>query len=168
MDLDAVLDAAADTMLDSSKSSASKPATAPTAVTSTSVPAEIKPWLAFSANVPRETRDKWNTYVKNDRNATPATPFQPSNSYRSWDSQPMNHSKLIHDLVKKAATQAGLDESKTQKLLTTFHPVTETDFSRQVQSSYYKQIIDDVSDSIVKDPNYDPQRFPHLAQFLAK
>jgi len=52
MDLDALLDDAANSMLDAPKAVAV--VKAPVQAT----PAEIKPWLASSANVPKDTREK--------------------------------------------------------------------------------------------------------------
>lgn len=130
------------------------------------VPPEIKPWLASSANVPKEVRDKWTNYVKIDRNAKIPTRLQPSNSYRSWDTLPSQTNKLINELVRKAATQKDLDETKLSKLLSTFHPNTETDYSKALQAAFAEKILKDMAQYVLVDANYEPEKFPELAAFL--
>ena len=83
-------------------------------------PAEMKAWLAFTANVTPEIRDKWTSLVRKDLPATVMTRFQPSNAYRKWDSLSGTSSstKLLQETIRAAASRAGLDETKTAKLLT--------------------------------------------------
>jgi hypothetical protein len=161
MDLDAILNDASEKLLETPKPAAV--ASSPSAV-----PPEIKPWLAASANVPKEYRDKWTQLVKVDRNAVIGSVLQPSNSYRSWDSPALNTNKLVHDLVRKAATQVNYDELKTSKILSTLSPAIETDYSRQLHATYAQQILNDLKQSILSDPNYDPELFPNLAIALSK
>ena len=163
--LDAMLDQVADNFTASAPSSASSPRAE---VSKTPTPDEIKPWLAASANVPVEFRNKWNTMVKIDRDAKGATNFQPSHAYRSADSSPMNYNKLIHDLVKKSASQCNFDEAKTQRLLSVFHPSVETEFSKQVNESYATLVIKDWKDKVAEDPNYNAERFPNLTTAISK
>jgi hypothetical protein len=163
MDLDALLDDTANSVLEPAKPAAPKPS-------QSTVPAEIKPWLASSANVPKEFRDKWSNYVKLDRNAQVLSKLQPSNSYRSWDSQPLNTSKLLTDLIRKAATSnsCNFDEFKTSKILSLYQPVAETELSKKVQSAYAEKIISELKEEILSDPNYSPEKFPNLAKALSK
>eukprot|EP01035_Chromulina_nebulosa_P020651 gene20651-26774_t len=159
MNLDALLDDAANTVLE--------PVSKPTAPV-TAVPAEIKPWLASSANVPKEFRDKWNKYVKLDRNAKFVTRLQPSNSYRSLENLPINSSKLLNELIRKASTQLNYDDIKSSKIISIINPVTENDYSKFIQLAYAKQIINDLKSVIEADPNYDPIKYPNLAKALVK
>lgn len=154
MNLDDILDSTANSVLE-------KPKPAP-------VPAEIKPWLASSANVPKEIREKWTRFVKIDRNAKIMSRLQPSNSYRSWDSPPLNTSRLLNDLVRKAATTKSFDEPKTSKFISILSPVVETEFSKQIQTAYAEKILSDVKEAVLNDPNYDASKFPNLARVLAK
>lgn len=161
-DLDAILNDAAKSVIESTV----KPAAAPPSA----VPAEIKPWLASSANVPKEFRDKWTSLVKVDRSAALLSALQPSNAYRSWESPPLNTSKIVYDLVRKTCAQpsCAFDEGKTSKLVASFSPTIETDYSKQLQAAYAKQMMQDLRAHILSDPNYDPARFPQLATALAK
>ncbi len=87
-------------------------------------PTEMKAWLAFTANVTPEIRDKWTSLVRKDLPATVMTRFQPSNAYRKWDSLSGTSSstKLLQETIRAAASRAGLDEAKTAKLLTMVLP----------------------------------------------
>jgi hypothetical protein len=158
MNLDDLLESAASTHLEPPKPASS----------STTVPSEIKPWLASSANVPKEYRDRWTQLVKLDHQAVVISKLQPSHSYRSLDTQPINTTKILNDLVRKSASVCGFDESKTVKLLSTFHPVTETDYSKQLQAAYNRQLLNDLREAIVNDPNFDESKYPNLAAALAK
>ena len=157
-DLDAMLNDAAGTLVP----------TKTTAAVQTQVPPEIKPWLAFTANVPKEYRDKWSTFVKLDHKAVAATALQPSNNYRSWDTPPNNTTKLLSDLVRKASTTNNYDEIKIAKLHSIVSPVIESDVSKQLQQAYAAEIISDLKEAILADPNYNPEKFPNLALALAK
>jgi hypothetical protein len=89
--------------------------------------AEIKPWLASTANVPPESRDRWTKLVRQDLSAVPATPFQPSYAYRNWwdASGTPSSNKVLQELVRKAATKCGFDDAQTAKLLNTSNPITD-------------------------------------------
>lgn len=156
MDLDAMLNDAANEVLTTAPVTTPKPPPAP-------VPEAIKPWLAASANVPKEFREKWTAMVKNDRNAVIHSQLQPSNAYRSWDSTPLNPTKILTELVRKAAATCNFDESKTVKLQATFNPDL-----KHLQSAYAAQIIKDLKETVLKDPNYDPAKYPNLAAAISK
>lgn len=164
MDLDALLNDTANTVLDSNKSAPAKSASTP----ASAVPQEIKPWLASSANVPKETREKWTKYVKLDRETKVISVLQPSNAYRSWDTQPLNTSKLLTDLIRKTATTNSYDELKTSKILSVYQPVAETEFSKKIQVAYAEKIMSEMKDAILSDPNYNPEKFPNIARVLSK
>lgn len=162
MDLDAILNNAADTVLEPSpvKDVVDKPKPAP-------VPAEIKPWLASSANVPKDIREKWTKYVKSDLNAKVLSKLQPSHSYSSWDSTPIQTSKLLGDLVRKSATAIGFDEPKTAKLVSLYQPVTDTEFSKKIQVAFAECLLTQQREIILSDPNYNQEKYPNLARILS-
>ena len=62
-------------------------------------PPEIKPWLAATANVNVEFRDKWNTLVRRDVDVVVPSKFQTSNAYRVGDSTPSpGAQKLLYEV----------------------------------------------------------------------
>lgn len=129
---------------------------------------DVKPWLAFSSNVPTSTRDTWSQMVKVDALAElQATPFQPSNSYNSWEQVPPlpGPNKLLQELIRGAAQNCGFDETKTAKLMQMVNPVIETEAAKQLQSAYKRQLISNVASAVKKDPNFVAGRaqFPELA-----
>ena len=89
--------------------------------------AEIKPWLASTANVPIEFRDKWTKLVRQDLTAVPATPFSASYSYRNWwdAAGTPSQNKVLQELVRKGAAKCGFDDIQTAKLLNTANPITD-------------------------------------------
>ena len=132
--------------------------------------AEIKPWLASTANVPPEFRDRWTSLVRNDLKATVASQFQPSYAYRTWwdpSSAPANN-KVLQEMVRRAATKCGFDDTKTAKLLVTANPITDSETGKQLQKAFATQLIADLKESIEKDPNYSAEKFPNLAKALSK
>lgn len=154
-----------------------KPAAASTASTNTAsnngakniVSNEIKPWLAASANVPKEFREKWTKMVKQDSNVEITSTLQPSHAFRGWDSTnvPKNGvSKCLQELVKVAANAADIDEIKTQRLLNLVNPVTDSENGKQFQKAFATQVLKDLRFEITSDPNYDREKFPNLARAL--
>ena len=89
--------------------------------------AEIKPWLASTANVPPESRDRWTKLVRQDLSAAAPSPFQPSYAYRNWwdSSATPSSNKVLQELVRKAASKCGFDDVQTAKLLNTSNPITD-------------------------------------------
>ena len=131
---------------------------------------EIKPWLAFSSNVPAATRDVWNQMVKIDALAdAEAVQLQASNSYYSWEAVPFlpGPKKLLQELIRGAAQQSNFDESKTAKLIQMANPVIETEAAKQLQAAYKVQLVNDVSAIVKKDPNFSTERFPELAAAIS-
>lgn len=130
---------------------------------------EIKPWLAASANVPKDFREKWTRMAKVDTDTELASKFQPSYAYRSWDAPlPTKNgiNRSLQEIVKKAAQSCGLDEHKTTRLLTLVNPVTDSENGKQLQRAFAKQLLADLANDIKTDPNYDATRFPALAAAL--
>ena len=130
---------------------------------------EIKPWLAASANVPKDFREKWTKMAKVDTDTEIATKFQPSYAYRAWDAPlPVKNgiNRSLQEIVKKAANSCGLDEHKTTRLLTLVNPVTDSENGKQLQRAFAKQLLEDLANDIKSDPNYDEKRFPALAAAL--
>ena len=89
--------------------------------------AEIKPWLASTANVPPEFRDRWTKLVRQDLSAVAATPFQTSHAYRNWweASGTPSSNKVLLDLVRKAAAKCNLDDVQTAQLSNSSNPITD-------------------------------------------
>ena len=131
----------------------------------------VKPWLAFSSNVPADTRDKWSIMVKVDALAeTPQANLQPSNSYYSWEQIPPlpGPNKLLQEVIRGAAQNCGFDETKTAKLMQMANPVIETEAAKQLQSAYKRQLLNDVKEVVKCDPNFNLALFPELAAAIAK
>ena len=147
---------------------APKPATAQ--VKKPAESAEIKPWLASTANVPPEFRDKWTSLVRNDLKASAASSFQPSYAYRTWwdpSGSPASN-KVLQELVRRSAARCGFDDIKTAQLLVTANPITDSETGKTLQKKYAAQLIADLKDSIEKDPNYSADKFPSLAAAMKK
>jgi hypothetical protein len=131
---------------------------------------DIKPWLAASANVQKDFREKWTKMAKADTNTELSTKFQSSYAFRSWDgSVPVKNgiNRSLQEIVKKSATQCDLDEAKTTRLLTLVNPVTDSENGKQLQSAFTRQLLTDLSTDVLADPNYDEKRFTALAAHLA-
>jgi len=159
MDLDAMLDEAADSV------NLKKVVNLDQELKDRNLMNEVKPWLAFSSNVPPATRDLWNQMVKIDALADiQATPFQPSNSYYSSEPIPPlpGPKKLLQELMRTAAQNCNFDETKTAKLMQMANPVIETEAANTLQKAYRNQLIDDVKVAVRKDPNFSKDKYPHL------
>ena len=146
-------------------------------------PVEIKPYLAVTALVQPEIRDKWTNMVRKDVSAKVSSVFQPSNAYRKWDNNSIvlqqqtsaseNSSstptavsipKLLQDIVRNACRRSGLDESKTSKMLLLLN---ESNGTANVNDLYKQQLLSDLKEMIRRDPNFDLVRFPHLKNYLS-
>ena len=146
-------------------------------------PAEIKPYLAVTALVQPEIRDKWTGMVRKDVGSKVTSVFQPSNAYRKWDNNSIvlqqqssaseNSSstptalsipKLLQDIVRNACRRTGLDESKTSKILLL---LSENNATAHVNDLYRQQLLSDLKEVIRRDPNFDPVRFPNLRNYLS-
>jgi hypothetical protein len=167
VDLDAILEDAI-----KSENLADKPPAPPAPATSGKpklVSDEIKPWLAFTANVPKETREKWTKMAKVDIETELVSKFQPSYAYRAWDGPtPVKNgiNRSLQEIVKRAAIKAGLDENKLGRLLNLVNPVTDGENGKQLQAAFAKQLIKDYSQDIKNDPNYDASKLTALASVL--
>lgn len=169
-DLDAILEAA----LESSGLAAAAPTPSASAEPASEpkirvVSEEIKPWLAFTANVQKDYREKWTKMAKADVETEISSRFQPSYAYRSWDGPvPVKNgiNRSLQDIVKKAALVSKLDESKITRLLTLVNPVTDSENGKQLQAAFARQLINDYEKDIRNDPNYDATRFTALAAAL--
>jgi hypothetical protein len=169
VDLDAILEDVAN----AEKLSAPKPETEiDTSALKIRIVSEeyLKPWLAFSANCPKDFRDKWTKMVKADGETEIPTKFQASYAFRAWDApQPAKNgiNRALQELVKKSALNSGLDEHKINRLLTLVNPVTDSENGKQLQRAFAKQLMDDLANDIKTDPNFDTKRFPSLAAALS-
>lgn len=165
MDLDAILDDAASSHFKDTPA-------APAAPVRKLEPAEIKPWLAATANVPPEFRDKWTPMVRKDLSAKVVTKFLPSNAYRRWEAgaegKVMGENKLLQEMVRNAAIRCQFDDAKLGKLVSMANPITDSEQATQLLEAYKKQLLKSHKNAIVNDVNYNPQRFPKLAQALGK
>ena len=136
------------------------------------VSTEIKPFLASSANVPKEFREKWTKMNKIDIQANKTTNFLPSHAYRGWDTAPGTGgggvSKCLHELVKAAATTCDFNEIKTAKLLSLVNPVTDSEHGKQLQAAFFHSVIQDLGSEITSDSNYDPTKFANLARVMGE
>jgi len=139
------------------------------------VSGDIKPWLAYTANVPKETRDNWTKISKMDTDADMPSMFQLSYAYRAWEgsssgggAQNNGVNKCLQEMIRKTAFKCGIDDARTAKILSVVNPVSATDKEsvKQINRVFSKQIVTDMKDDIVKDPNYDAAKFPNLAAAL--
>ena len=126
----------------------------------------IKPWLAFSCNVPVAKRDEWSRMVKVDSLLSAAAKTRPSNTYFSWEkstSVPIHGGdKLLQEVLRGAASSAGCDETLTAQIVGMANPVVDLDGARNLQKQYRKQLLKDVTPIVKKDPNFNKERFPNL------
>lgn len=131
---------------------------------------EIRPWLASSANVPKDTREKWTKLIKTDCDTEILSKFQPSAAYGEWDSTNQSKrgvGKCLQELVKATIAKCSLDESKAQRIMALINPVTDSENGKQLQLAFTKQLLKDLRFDITSDPNYDPVVFKNLSQALA-
>lgn len=129
---------------------------------------EIRPWLAASANVPKEIREKWTKMVKTDVDTEVCSRFNTSYTYHAWDAPSTTAKpgvkKALHELVKRTAAKSGLDEIKTAKIASLLNPLTDADHGKQLQDAFTKQILADWKTDILHDPNYSAEKYPQLAK----
>jgi hypothetical protein len=128
---------------------------------------EINPWLAASANCPKDNRDKWTKMIKKDLEITTVSQLQPSYAYQNWNhSAPTKNGidRCLQEMVKKSALKCGLSDSKTSKILNLVNPVTDHEHGKQIHEAYAKQVILDFNAEILTDPNLDRSRFSELAK----
>lgn len=132
------------------------------------IASEVRPWLAASANVPKETREKWTRMVKTDSAAELVSKFQRSSAYSEWDSSSSKRgvNKCLQDLVRNALTKSNLTEAKVARVMTLVNPVTDGENGKQLNCAFTKQIIKDFRVDLISDPNYDPTIFKSLAQAM--
>ncbi len=131
---------------------------------------EIRPWLAASANVPKETREKWTKMTKIDIEAELVSKFQRSAAYQEWDAAPnakRGVAKSLQDLVRSSLSSSSFTETQIQKVLALVNPVIDTEHGKQLNVAFTKQIIKDLRVDLISDPNYDPAVFKNIAQALA-
>ena len=133
---------------------------------------DVKPWLAFSSNVPQSKRDSWTKMVKVDALAELLPTCRPSNIYYSWEkpgAAPVyGGEKLLQEVVRNAANAAGIDDSKTTKLVNMANPVVDQEGAKHMQDLYRAQLLKDVAPVVKKDANFTAEKFPHLAKSLGE
>ncbi|RYH12729.1 hypothetical protein EON65_37465 [archaeon] len=164
-DLDAILDDAAT----STNLSGSKKDDLDVGLKIRLISDDIKPWLAASANVPKDFREKWTKMAKIDLEAEMTTKFQSSYAYRAWDGPvPVKNgiNRGLQEIVRKAASTAGIDETKASRLLTIVNPVTDSENGKQLQLAFAKQLLKDSATAVQQDTNYSPNQFPALAEAI--
>ena len=130
---------------------------------------DVKPWLAASANVPKDIREKWTKMVKKDIDTEISTKFQPSYAYRTFDAPiPLKNgiNRSLQEIVKRSAVTCELNDQKVAKLLTLVNPVTDSENGKQLQYAFAQQLLQDLSKDIKSDPNFDEKRFASLNSFL--
>jgi hypothetical protein len=165
-DLDAILDAA---ITSNNLNAAKSDADLDNGLKIRIVSDEIRPWLAASANVPKEFREKWTKMVKIDVDAELTTKFQLSYAYRLWDAPaPVKNgiNRSLQEIVRKAATSSGIDEAKVNQLLTIVNPVTDSENGKQLQEAFVKQLLEDYGSAIKQDSNFSAAHFPALAEAI--
>ena len=177
MDLDNLLDDVDMSALESKPVNKSKSVPAKETSASNSKPvegkqelitSEVRPWLAASANVPKETRERWTRMVKTDSDAELVSKFQRSSAYGEWESSNTKRgvNKCLQDLVRSSINKSDLTEAQMSKVMTFVNPVTDSEHGKQLTQAFTKQIIKDFRVDLISDPNYDPAQFPNLAKAL--
>mmetsp|Transcript_16561 Transcript_16561/g.22798 ORF Transcript_16561/g.22798 Transcript_16561/m.22798 type:complete len:184 (-) Transcript_16561:44-595(-) len=131
---------------------------------------EIKPWLAYSANVPKELREKWTKMANIDTNAQLSSPFDKSTAYRHWEASTSANKagigKCLQELVRNAGQRCDLNDAQIAKILNLVNPVTDSENGPKIQAAFARQLMKDLSSDILSDPNYDPDRYPSLSMML--
>ena len=134
---------------------------------------DIRPWIAASANAPKDLRDRWTSMIKVDTQCEALSKFQPSTAYSDWDIPGTTTSKsnrgvnkCLQELIRTSASKCGIDEVKTSKILLMVNPVTDSENGMQLQIAFTKQLVRDLRVDLTSDPNYDPKVFKSLANAL--
>lgn len=134
---------------------------------------DIRPWIAASANAPKDLRDKWTSMIKVDTQCEALSKFQPSTAYSDWDIPATTTSKsnrgvnkCLQELIRSSASKCGIDEVKSSKILQMVNPVTDSENGMQLQIAFTKQLVRDLRVDLTSDPNYDPKVFKSLANAL--
>lgn len=168
---DNILNDAASSILSAPSSKSSRASPAAIKESDRVLTKEVNPWLAASANCPREHRDKWTKMVKLDVDITMGSNFNQSNAYLNWYNTKESKTgieKCLQDLVRKSGSNSGLTDAKISKILQIINPVIDSEHGKQIQEAYALQIMKDFKGKILADPNYDSTRFTNVAVAAAK
>jgi len=133
-------------------------------------PPEIKPYLAATALVQPNLRDKWTDFIRRD-NAIPNKPcFLASNAYQAGDPTniPASSNRILFELVKQTAEKSGLNDAKASKLAAMVNPATDNEVGKRLQAAYKRYMIESLRKDIESDVNFDPAKFKSLATLIAK
>ncbi len=130
---------------------------------------DVKPWLAFSSNVPQNKRDSWSKMVKVDALSELPVSCKASNTYYSWEkpgqAPVFGGERLLQELIRSAAMNSEIDEMKVTKLVNMVNSVTDAEGAAAIiQKNYREQLIKDISPIVKKDANFNAERFPNLAK----
>jgi len=129
---------------------------------------DVKPWLAFSSNVPQAKRDAWTKMVKVDALAELLPVCKPSNVYYSWEKPggaPVHSGdKLLQEMIRNAASAAKLDDSKVTKLVNMANTVVDQEGAKHMQELHRAQVLKDIAPVVKRDLNFSAEKFPHLAK----
>ena len=123
-------------------------------------------WIEAVEGVPEDMRNRWSSLMITDMNVELKPSLQKSEIYRSWDGQPPNHQstgKILQEAVRNACLKCGFNEKKTSTLLSLTNALEEGP-GKTLQAAYRKQILKDMKNMCISDPNFDPDRFPNLAR----
>lgn len=156
-DLDALLDDAASTI---------KPAAPKKKID----PPAIRPYLAATALVDPEVRDRWSSYVRRDYDVDVPVQFLPSETYQKGDTTyaGTTSNKVLFETVRNASQRCSLSDPIANKMINLVNPVTDNEMGKKLQLAYKKLLLKDLKKDILSDPNYDAKKYPDLASMYTQ
>ncbi len=96
--------------------------------------------------------------------------FRPSNEYFSWEkanSTPVwGGDKILSELIRSAATSAGLGDAKITQLVGMSNPVVDLEGARNLQSQYKSQLMKDLMKKVKDDGHFSADKYPDLTRVM--
>jgi hypothetical protein len=113
--------------------------------------------------VPIHLRKKWSEILLADVTVPESTQLRPSHAYLSWDNESYcpTFEKLIRETIVKSCSKCDL---KTPLITAIEHALID---NQEVRRQYVELLISRQQNKIQRDPNYTPEKYPHLGAILA-
>ncbi len=74
--------------------------------------------------------------------------------------------RLLQEVLRSAASAAGIDDAKQTQLAAMGNPIIDTEGAKNLQKQFRAQIIKDLTPVIKKDINFSPEAYPNLARAI--
>jgi ribosomal protein L12E/L44/L45/RPP1/RPP2 len=124
---------------------------------------ELSNWSAAIVSMPPELRSKWNTFFEEDSMASCNSRFQLSDAYTGNDR--ISAKKVFQDCVRKTLKRNGVPEMKINAVMSAI--LSDPMKYNALIASFKEELLAQHKTEIVRDIDYDTQKFPNLAAHYA-